>query len=323
MKTRTHRAALWYAEHNWFVLPLHAPLFDDKKNLTGCTCEAWRRRKNPDYLCRTPGKHPIIKDWEENATTDITTVNDWWQRWPWANVGIAAGKSGLLCFDLDSYKDSYQGDTLISLGDEQTVTSITGSGGTHLIYEMPEGAAYTNAHSQLPTGIDIRGFGGQFVAPPSVHPSGNLYQWESGYGPHEIAPLPVPDRLREILDAQVITAMAAVNFVADVEPPQLEHIHMKAEIVELIRNGAEKGTRSENDQKVITALVAAGATDDEIRAVFSHYAIGVRGKFAEKGEHALQYLAHSIAHARGWVSVKREEMIERRAEQAMMAMVIR
>ena len=183
---RLMRSALWYAKHGWFVLPLHTPLFGDDGQRTGCTCEAWKRRKiHAEFVCETPGKHPRISDWEENATTDSDTIVEWWTRWPDANVGIAAGRSGLLVFDADSYKDTYEGGELLTFADEMTVTNLSGGGGAHLLYQMPEDTFYSNARGKLPKGIDIRGFGGQFVAPPSLHPSGNHYQWEGGYGPHE------------------------------------------------------------------------------------------------------------------------------------------
>lgn len=304
---RIHKSAVWYANHGWYVVPLHAPLFDDKMNCIGCTCEEWRRKNKPGYVCPTPGKHPVIREWEDNATIDAATINNWWHRWPWANVGVAPGRSGLLALDLDTYKDFYEGEKLLSDADEQTVTNITGSGGTHLIYAMPEDAHYTNANAKLPSGIDIRGFGGQFVAPPSIHPSGQRYQWEAGYGPHEIAVAQLPQHIQSILDTQVEAITASVQFSNDVQAPNLEHIHLRKEIVDLIRSNPVKGQRSENDQKVITALVNAGATDNEIKAVFQLHNIGTNGKFAEKGDNALRYLAHSIAHARGWITQRRVE----------------
>jgi hypothetical protein len=41
-------------------------------------------------------------------------------------------------------------------------------------------------------GIDLRGDGGYVVAPPSLHPSGEHYAWQSGCSPEErtLAPLP-------------------------------------------------------------------------------------------------------------------------------------
>lgn len=318
------KAALWYARYGWYVVPLHAPLFAKDGTLTGCTCEAWRRRNTPDYVCETPGKHPILAGWEDNASTDLDVIAEWWRRWPWANVGIAAGRSGLLMFDVDSYKDSYRGHKTITSADEQTITAISGGGGAHLVYRLNEGDYYTNAKGKLPAGIDIRCYGGQFVAAPSIHPSGSRYQWEAGFGPHEINPLPLPDSIRDILDAHKVTQQAvAVTFVEDVPPPDFENLRLKAEIVQSINTTPEKGKRSETDQSVITALVAVGATDDEIKAVFTHYPIGKQGKFAEKGQNAMQYLAHSIAHARAWISQKREERAEENTQRFFAVMAVK
>lgn len=322
---RMLRAALWYAAHGWHVIPLHTPLFDETGMRTGCSCEVWKRKKvHPPFVCETPGKHPRLSDWEEHATTDLATVAEWWRRWPNANVGIAAGKSGLLDLDLDTYKEDYSGADLLTLADEQTVTNLSGGGGAHLIYQMPEDAFYTNARGKLPSGIDIRGCGGQFVAPPSLHPSGRRYQWETGYGPHETDPLPLPQAICEILDDAVAASRNGdAQFVTDVEPPDFVNLRLKAEIVELIHHPPERGGRSEADQKVITALIHAGATDAEIRAIFTHYPIGKQGKFAEKGNNALRYLAHSITHARNWVQTRREEWAEQNARRFFQQVTLR
>ncbi len=310
MNNRLLASARWYAvKLGWYVVPLYTPIFDNGE-CVGCTCEAWRRRKQPDFVCQTQGKHPRLNDWEENASNDPSVIAGWWHKWPDANVGIAAGKSRLVCFDIDSYKDKYEGQKLLTSADEQTVTSLTGSGGTHLLYQMPEDAYYSNARGALPQGIDIRGFGGQFVAPPSIHPSGNRYQWEEGYGPHEIGVIALPESIKTVLDEYQAKQAAAINFVADVEPPDFANIRLKAEIVELIHKPPAKGGRSEADQMVITALVRAGASDDEIKAIFVNYPIGKDGKMHDKGPHALQYLATSISHARSWWQTKRAEFVE-------------
>lgn len=322
MDERMKRSALWYVRHGWYVVPLYSPIFENGE-CVGCTCEAWKRKKVSTFICDTPGKHPRLADWEENASRDEATINEWWRKWPDSNVGIAAGKSGLLVFDIDSYKDKYQGQHLLTRDDEQTVTSITGSGGNHLIYRMPEDACYTNAKGTLPAGIDIRGYGGQFVAPPSMHPSGNRYQWEGGYGPHEIEIRPLSNAIRAILDEYQTQQAASVNFIYDVEPPDFANIHLKAEIVQLIHNPPAKGGRSEADQAVITALVRAGASDDEIKAIFVNYPIGKDGKMADKGTHALQYLASSIGHARTWWQAKREEYVEQNTVKFFQAAALR
>jgi hypothetical protein len=313
-----HRSALWYARHGWYVVPLYEPRFDGNGECIGCACEVWKRnsRNYPnDFKCESPGKHPRLSSWEEQASRDPQQIQSWWQRWPSANIGIAAGKSGILAFDIDSYKDTYAGDKLLSMADEETITNLSGGGGQHLIYRVPDGSYYTNANSSLPDGIDIRCHGGQFVAPPSVHPSGNRYQWEAEYGPHEIEVQPLPDHIRGILDSHMALNTSPVEFGdAEVSKPNLRQWRLSQRILKLINEAPENGLRSENDQSVITALVMRGASSDQIRAVFEHYPIGQQGKFADKGRQALQYLAHSIGHAQGWCNEKQQEEIQQRTE---------
>ena len=195
-------AALWYARSNWHVIPLHEPLFDAGGRCSGCTCEAWQRQNGkPAYVCPTPGKHPRIRDWDNKASTDPAQVRQWWQRWPTANIGIAAGPSNLVVVDKDTYQE-VAGDGILTIADSETVTSLTGGGGEHLIYRHPEsGPPLRNDDKALPTWVNIRAHGGQFVAPPSLHKSGHRYEWETGYGPHEIAIAPLPEPLRVLLQA--------------------------------------------------------------------------------------------------------------------------
>lgn len=169
--TSLARSALWYARRGWQVFPL-----------------------------RPRTKEPFAGIGVYAATSDADQVMDWWSRWPLANIGLHCGGSGILALDLDAYKDTYQGGGFLAPADEQTVTNLTGSGGTHLLYAMPDGVHYTNATGNLPPGIDVRGQGGYIVVPPSIHPNGNAYRWEIGFGPHEYPLLMLPDALRNTLD---------------------------------------------------------------------------------------------------------------------------
>ena len=61
-----------------------------------------------------------------------------------------------------------------------TVTAVTGTGGHHLYFRLPNFAGapvIKNTASALAAGIDTRGEGGYVVAPPSIHPNGNPYGW--------------------------------------------------------------------------------------------------------------------------------------------------
>jgi len=236
--------ALDYAARGWRVLPLHEPLFNASGICIGCTCEAYARsernkvrleakgqrgRYDPNYICPQPGKHPrgdLVPKGVSDASADPAIIRSWWKRYPKANVGIACGASGLLALDADLYKDVFSSD--LGEFDENTVTSLTGGGGTHLIYTMPDGATYGNSPGDLPEGIDIRGAGGYIVAPPSLHPSGRHYEWEGGYAPGEIALAPMPLSLRQRLDATVHMAGK------DVGPPDSEAVSASIDLVQRV-----------------------------------------------------------------------------------------
>lgn len=309
-------AALAYAEHGLRIVPGHEPLLDNDGNLTGCTCEAYKRSNryrdwlrskglekkfDPNYKCRTPGKHPRLSNWEAQASNDPGQIKAWWHKWPTANICFPPGINGFVTFDLDSYKDIYGDDgDLFTQADKDTVTQISGGGGEHLVFQMPVGKAYTNANNTLPPGIDIRGFGGQQLVEPSLHPSGNLYQWELGYSILERTPKPLPAALEAILDAahQNSTPAALASFTTiTTERPDLIRWRLSKKIRELINAPGRVGERSENDMKVCTALVYAGATADDILAVFQHYPIGTQGRYAESGD---QYLARTIGKAQAF-----------------------
>ena len=215
---RMLKAALAYAELGWYVMPLHEPLFDAADSHgkpTHCTCEEWRRydgrgRPEPEYICRTPGKHPRLGDWENRATRDHEQLRKWWRAWPNANIGIACGPSGLVVIDADTYKEAAAGGEL-SLTDAQTVTSLTGGGGEHLVYAHPvDGPEIRNDDKSLPDWVNVRAHGGLFVAPPSMHPSGNRYAWESDYSPRQHPIAPLPDALRALLQSTTSKGKRAV-----------------------------------------------------------------------------------------------------------------
>ena len=250
-------AALAYAARGWHVLPLHEPLFNANGACTGCTCEAYERSEknkrrleakgrggeyNPNFVCPRPGKHPrgeLVSNGVKHASTDASVIRRWWKRYPNANVGIACGASGLLALDADLYKDTFAGD--LSEFDEETVTSLTGGGGTHLLYAMPEGATYGNSTGDLPEGIDIRGAGGYICAPPSLHPSGNRYQWEAGYGPEECAVAPMPEALRRRLDVSARPAGKEAG------PPDSEAVARSVDLVQrVLQHGNMEHGKPEN-----------------------------------------------------------------------------
>lgn len=134
----------------------------------------------------TPGqKYPPIKAWQDAATTDTTIITSWWTGlYKDHGIGIATGPgSGIWVLDVDDYEAFRQ----LEQDHEplpDTLTSITGSGGYHFLFTYPTDGTVirNNAGTRLGQGLDVRGDGGQIVAPPTIHPNGNAYAWDTGQG---------------------------------------------------------------------------------------------------------------------------------------------
>lgn len=133
-------------------------------------------------------KDAAIKKWPQLASTDPIQIAQWWSENPNYNVGIVCGsKSGglvVIDVDVDPSKGEDGRKTLEAWEAEhgklpETATTVSGRGGHHYLYRLND-QVFRNSRDETPTkevGIDIRGEGGYFVAPPSIHPNGSTYQW--------------------------------------------------------------------------------------------------------------------------------------------------
>lgn len=148
-------------------------------------------------------KRPVLRDWGNRATRDLMLIEAWYRNNVGWGVGILSGrKSGLVIIDIDGQlgADTWA-DLCAQFGPPpDTVEVVTGSGGRHLYYKFPS-APYgeqeititNDAGGRLGPGIDVRAEGGFVVAPPTVHPNGNPYQWEAMSSPFDgvaVAELP-------------------------------------------------------------------------------------------------------------------------------------
>lgn len=154
------------------------------------------------FPLRVKEKKPLTDHGVKDATTDFDQIKKWWTRNPNANIGIACGQvsGGLLVVDLDVRKNGVNGyDSLHEWESEngelpETVRSITGKGGAHILYRV-EGKEGNKV--DLLDGVDIRSDGGYIVAPPSVHPNGKRYEWE--YDPEEYEVAEADDVVMKLL----------------------------------------------------------------------------------------------------------------------------
>jgi hypothetical protein len=131
---------------------------------------------------RNHGKHPRVS-WRESHLPDPVTldqVREWWGRWPSAGVGLLTGwRSGVDVIDVDPGNGgAYQAlrDTHPGIPEEPTARS--GGGGQHLFIRHP-GVRTSNGMAALIglPGVDYRGDGGMIVVAPTMHRSGNRYEF--------------------------------------------------------------------------------------------------------------------------------------------------
>lgn len=117
----------------------------------------------------TPGekKPPLVAAWQNVATSDAKQIEEWWSRWPDANVGIHC--DGLLVIDVDPKKGGYE--SLAKL--EQEINGLdvtyeveTPSGGRHIYYVCAGGAR--NGVDVFGPGLDVRTTAGYVLAAGSV-----------------------------------------------------------------------------------------------------------------------------------------------------------
>lgn len=160
-----------------------------------------------------PGeKYPKgITNWQTKATTNLETITQWWtqdhQGW---GIGIATGLTAsnkhIFVLDIDEHNPHESGsETLLDLEVEhgqlpETVTVHTPSGGRHLYFYSPT-EIRNDAGKRLGKGLDIRGEGGQVLAPPTQHPDGGNYIEDLEHG-FNTKPAQAPTWLIELLTYQ-------------------------------------------------------------------------------------------------------------------------
>ena len=273
MNNKLMKSALWYARHGWYVIPLHNPLFDEHGDCVGCSCEQWKREKHdPDFVCGHQGKHPRISKWEQKATRDEAQIRQWWGWWPRANIAIAAGKSGLVVVDIDTYKSG------ATEKDYETVTAVTGGGGRHFVFSHPEiDRQLGNGKAELPEWIDIKAHGGSFTVPPSVHKSGNAYHWQAGRGVHEMTPAVLPDEFAQPLYQAILDKELAIANRQQFDPTNVD----EKDVVDALACIPPTGDYHEHWLKIIMAVHSAFPTERGIAMVES-WSPGRPGEVAEK-----------------------------------------
>lgn len=290
-------AALYYGrQKGWPIIPIWP--VDIVGEEVRCRCG--------DKNCDNQGKHPIASiNGREiapkgilNATTVEETIRRWWSLVPPdANIGARGEKFFALDVDEEeAYQQLIEGFGALP----DTIESVSGSGGRHILFRQPLGNPLGNTQGELPRGIHVRGKYGYIILPPSSHKSGRRYEWELSSHPRDVELADPPQWLVDLI-------RAGENDKIDVDIKDVQVPHLATlEISKITRGRILSGPgpdddRSELDMQVACALIEASCTPSEIAAIFRKYPIGTSGKYADRGE---DYLYRTISSAMSWTSPK-------------------
>lgn len=154
----------------------------------------------PVFPLAPRGKTPLTPNGFKDATTHPDQLAAWWTHNRDANIGMPTGPaSGVFVVDVDGA----EGFTALAATFPPlppTWTVQTGKG-RHYWFRNPDGIPLGNSARRLGAQLDTRGAGGYVVCPPSVHPSGRVYRWASGCSPDDVELAPLPDAIRDALQA--------------------------------------------------------------------------------------------------------------------------
>ncbi|MFC2023908.1 bifunctional DNA primase/polymerase, partial [Chloroflexota bacterium] len=209
-----------------------------------------------------PGdKKPLLKGWPQKATTDAGTIRGWWTQCPDANVGVATGDLIVIDIDVSQHVDGMETwRDLVSEHaiDDDTIISLTPSGGQHLVY-VGNGEQIPNSAGRLGSGIDVRGQGGYVVLPPSTLAGGGEYVWDVGHHFADRKPLALPEELAALLvnpqrrPARVSMSQSADAYALAALEGELEELALTTE--------GERNDRLNRAAFSLGQLVVAGLLD--------------------------------------------------------------
>ncbi len=264
--------------------------------------ETFRELAERFSLIRLTGKRPIEKGWEQYCETmrsfdEIGFISS-------DNAGVACGPaSKIIVLDIDDLAEFKRLCAERSWEVPLTFSVITGSGKPHFYFQYPpNGKSYGNKafkkknEDDSETSIfDLRGKGGQVVAPGSIHPdTGQPY---TVYNDAEIAP--APQWLLDLYE-EPVQGVVSKNETGETHwDGNLETLPVSPRILQLIKEGKPKGQRSEAAMSVLDALVAKGISDDQICQVFDQYPIGEK---ARDKKDQFKWLHTQIEKARKYVA---------------------
>lgn len=183
-------------------------------------------------------KRPLVTEWTTLTRADSEKLMAEYTEKE-INIGLKTGVgSGVVVLDFDgaigqkTYEDLFK--------EIRTATVKTGNG-LHLYFKISEDLQLSNMVRVLP-GVDLRANGGQIMLPPSVHPSGAIYQW-----------LIPPTEMDTIPDWVLGKLKPTTIYLPQDEKERI------------LWDGVEQGGRNDAATRIAGRLFRKGLTESEVR----------------------------------------------------------
>lgn len=127
---------------------------------------------------RPDEKRPYMTNWLQYTKTRApkATVESWFNNLAGAGVGVVTGRiSNMVVLDVE-HDCPIPIEDLIKKYPTQMIAK-SGGGGYHLFYQYPTNQSRVSNRVRIFDGADLRADGGFIVLPPTMHQSGNRYEW--------------------------------------------------------------------------------------------------------------------------------------------------
>lgn len=130
------------------------------------------------HPCKPKEKAPKISNWSKRTLSLKEFLKAYT---PGDNLGVVMGSSSkMVCVDIDPRNGGLEWYKSMESDLGNPLIEITGSGGLHLYYKIPEGLKVLSKTAFAP-GVDILSDGHQVVTAPSIHASGKPYTFKDSF----------------------------------------------------------------------------------------------------------------------------------------------
>jgi hypothetical protein len=269
-----------------------------------CTCAKGKE-------CKSSGKHPIETKWIDSATADPTIIAK--VIIGARNVGVPMGSiNGIFAVDFDGPEGMETYREWFDIGLPATWEIETGSGGRQLWFKIPDGIIIPNSVKKIGKNVDLRGEGGQSVAPGSLHISGKRYRWLRGPQDTEIAypPTWLLEKISKISSEQTKMETVEIKEISctDELRQKLGRVLLKnITLRDIFEEKLVYPSASERDQSIANLLFVNDFTPEEIACLLKEIRASNKDNLKEDNP---RYYELTIAKAIEWAKDQNNEVIE-------------